>query len=427
MSHGHEDSPSHAPEAGGRRRESAIILALAALQFVSIVDFMIVMPLGPELLDDLGIDAGRFSVAVSAYTLAAGLAGFLAAPWLDRIPRRPAYLFLTVGLLAGTVACGLATTFPQLLLARCVTGCFGGVHGGLTLAIVADVVPPDRRGRAMGVLMSAFAVASVVGVPLGIALGTHFGWRAPFFALAMLGLPLVGLAAWTLPPLPPHADHRPRHPLLHLLALLTLPAHVERLALIAILMFGAFSVIPFISTSLVANVGVSQEQLPLVFIAGGLLTLLVTPITGRLVDRVGALAVFFVVVPLSACLLLVITHLPAIGIRGAVPVTAALMATNTSRLVTATSLITAGIEPRHRGGFMSIKSSVQHLASGLGTTCAGLIVAGGAGEPLRHYGTVGIMAAVMTIASLGLAKRIGSQRVVGPVDPLDPIDPVAVD
>ena len=56
-----------------------------------------------------------------------------------------------------------------------------------------------------------------------------------------------------------------------------------------------------------------------------------------------------------------------------------------------------------------------------------LIVAGGAGEPLRHYGTVGIMAAVMTIASLGLAKRIGSQRVVGPVDPLDPIDPVAVD
>ena len=382
------------------------MFALAALQFVSLVDFMIVMPLGPQLLDDLGMDAGRFSWVVSAYTLAAGLAGFLAAPWLDRVPRRPAYLVTTIGLLAGTVACGLATTFPRLLTARCVTGAFGGIHGGLALAIVADLFPPERRGRATGTLMLSFAVASVVGVPLGISLGTRLGWQAPFFALATLGVPLLGLAAWSLPPVPAHVDEPRQHPFTHLLELLTIPAHIRGFSLIAMLMFGAFSVIPFISTSLVANVGVTQAQLPAIFIAGGLLAFVTTPLTGRLVDRAGALPVLFGVVPLSAGTMLVLTHLPAVGILGAAPVAAVLMASNASRMVTAMSLITASIEPRRRGGFMSINSSVQHIASGLGTTCGGFIVDGGAGEPLRHFGTVGILAAVVTLASLWLATRI---------------------
>lgn len=389
-----------------KRRESVILLTLAALQFVGLVDFMIVMPLGPQLLDDLDIDASRFSWVVSAYTLAAGLAGFVAAPWLDRLPRRPAYLVATAGLLAGTVACGLATTFPQLLVARCVTGGFGGVHGGLALAIVADVFPPERRGRAIGTLMTSFAVASVVGVPLGIALGTRLGWEVPFLSLAVLGAPLLGLAAWSLPAFPRHADELGRHPFVRLLELLTIPAHVRGYSLIAMLMVGAFSVIPFISTALVANVGVTQDQLPIVFIAGGLLTLLVTPLIGRLVDRVGALPFFFGIVPISAAMMLAITHLPAVGIWGAAPLTAALMAANSSRMVTATSLVIASIEPRHRGGFVSIKSSVQHVACGLGTTCAGLIVEGGAGEPLRRFGVVGVFAAGLTIASLLLASRV---------------------
>jgi len=394
------------PEPPPTGRQAAILFALTALQFISIVDFMIVMPLGPQLLDDLAIDARHFSWVVSAYTLTAGLAGFLAAPWLDRVPRRPLYLLLSIGLLAGTVACGLATSFPLLLAARSVTGGFGGVHGGLALAIVADVFPPERRGRATGTLMLAFAIASVVGVPLGITLGTRIGWQAPFFALAALGLPLVGLAAWSLPPLAAHVDDARRHPFARLVDTLTVPAHVRGFALIALLMVGAFAVIPFISTALVANVGVPQAQLPAVFISGGLLTLLTTPLTGRLIDRCGALPVFYGVVPMSAGMMVVLTHLPAVGILGAAPVTAVLMATNAGRMVTAMTLITNSIEPQRRGGFLSVNSSVQHVASGLGTTCGGLIIDGGAGGPLRHFGWVGILAAATTLASLWLAARI---------------------
>lgn len=407
------DEPS-AP-AGASGHEGLILFTLAALQFIGLVDFMIVMPLGPQLLADLGIDARRFAWVVSAYTLAAGLAGLVAAPWLDRVPRKTAYLSLAIGLLVGTAACGLATSYPLLLAARCATGGFGGVLGGLALAIVADVFPPDRRGRATGTLMLAFAVASVAGVPLGIALGTRLGWQAPFFALTALGLPLVGLTAWVLPPLAAHVDESRRHPLARLVEALTVPAHRRAYALIALLMLGAFAVIPFISTFFVANGRVTEAQLPIVFIAGGLLTLLTTPLAGRLVDRCGALPVFRGIVPLSAAMMLVLTHLPAVGIAAAAPVVAVLMASNAARMVTATALVTASIEPRFRGSFMSVNSSVQHVASGVGAMAGGLIVDGGVGEPLRHYGTVGILAAAVTLASLLLAAR--PQQSPGPAKP----------
>jgi len=401
-----DPSATDRPEAGTAGREGVILLTLAALQFVGLVDFMIVMPLGPQLLADLGIDAHQFSWVVSAYTLSAGIAGFLAAPWLDRVPRKTAYIVSSLGLLAGTAACAVASTSPRLLAARCVTGGFGGVHGALALAIVADVFPSERRGRATGMLMSAFAVASVAGVPLGILLGTRFGWQAPFSVLAALGLPLVAVAAWVLPPVAAPAEGIRRHPFVHLLETVAAPAHRRAFALIAVLMVGAFAVIPFIGTAFVANVGVTERQLPAVFIAGGLLALVSTPLVGRLVDRFGALSVLRGIVPVSAAMMLVLTNLPAVGIAVAAPVAAVLMAANASRMVTAMALIMSSIEPRRRGSFMSANSAVQHVASGLGTTLGGMIISGGAGEPLRHFGTVGMLAAGATIASLWLAARI---------------------
>ncbi len=391
------------PAAG---REGLVLFALTALHFVSIVDFMIIMPLGPQLLETLGLDARQFSWTVAGYTLAGGVAGFIAAPLLDRMGRRAGYLILSVGLLVCTMGCGLATTYLQLLAMRCATGAFGGLHGALSLAIVADIFPAERRGRATGLLMSAFAVASVAGVPIGIALGTRYGWPTPFFALAALGSPLVALAAWTMPPLTGHLGTERRRPLAELVEILGVPAHRWAFLLIAMLMSGAFAVIPYIGTSFVANVGVTEAQLPIVYITGGLLTLLCTPLVGRLVDRFGPLRVFSRIVPLSAAMMVVITHLPAVGLAGAAPVAAVLMATNSGRMVTAMSLIMASIEPRCRGGFMSVNSSVQHIASGLGTMCGGLIVEGEAGQPLRHFGTVGILAATITVASLLVARHV---------------------
>jgi predicted MFS family arabinose efflux permease len=258
----------------------------------------------------------------------------------------------------------------------------------------------------MATLMLSFAFASIAGVPLGIVLGTRLGWRAPFLALTVLGLPALGLAAFSLPHMVSHADGPRRHPLTTLLDTLTVPAHRRAYALIALLMVAAFAVIPFIGTALVANAGVAQGQLPAVFLAGGLLSLVTTPWVGRLVDRFGAAMVFRGMAPLSATMILVITHLPPVGIGVATPVAALLMAANSSRMVTAMALITSSIEPRRRGSFLSVNAAVQHVATGLGAALGGLIVDGGAGEPLRHYDTLGTIAAAATILALWLAARI---------------------
>lgn len=393
--------PAQLPRGAGRA-----LLVLTALQFIAAVDFMVVMPLGPHLLTALGLGARDFGWLVAGYTLAAGLAGLLVSPWLDRWPRKPTYLAVSLGLLAGAVASGLARDYPLLLGARCLAGACAGIHGGLTLAMVADVFPPTWRGRATGRLMLAFACASVAGVPLGLALANHSGWRAPFLALAALGLPLIALAARSLPA-PARPAPGPAQPVsARLLGTFTVPAHRRGLGLTALLMAGAFAVIPFLGTALVANAGVGVSQLPAVFIAGGLLTLAVAPLTGRLVDRLGAGRVFPFAAGCAALLLLAVTHLPAVGFAFATPVAAALMAANAARMVSALSLITASVEPARRAGFLAANAAVQHLASGAGSLLAGLVLQGGAGEPLRSFGTVGILAAGATAAGLALAARI---------------------
>jgi DHA1 family inner membrane transport protein len=393
-----------------------ILLTLAGLQFIGLVDFMIVMPLGPQLQADLGINAQQFGWIVSSYTLAAGIAGFCAAAWLDRVPRKVSYIVFSLGLLAGTAACGLATSYPVLLAARCLTGAFGGVHGAVALAIVADVFPTERRGHANSMLMLAFGVASVAGVPLGIAVGATFGWEVPFFLLAVAGLPLVGLAGWSLPHVPRHHDDAPQHPFARLLQTLSQPAHHRAFSLIGLMMIGGFAVIPYISVAFVANVGVTESQLATVYVAGGLLALVSTPLTGWAVDRFGGLRVFLCVSPLSALTMFVVTQLGAVGIGVAAAVTAVLMAANAGRMVAAMSLIMSSIEPRFRGSFMSANSAVQHVACGLGTALGGMILKGGTGEPLRNFGTVGMLAVGATIMSLWVALllELGRSRRYGP-------------
>ena len=191
--------------------ERLILVILAAVQFITIVDFMIVMPLGPQLMRTLQIGPSAFGLIVSSYTFAAGVAGLIASATVDRFSRRSAFLFLYTGFLLGTLFCGLSFSYPALVLARVVAGAFGGIVGGISMAIIGDVFPDRRRGRATGSMMTGFAIASVAGVPLGLFIGTNFGWQMSFIALSVLGLPVLALAWFALPILNDHAldSHRP--------------------------------------------------------------------------------------------------------------------------------------------------------------------------------------------------------------------------
>src|SRR5262245_35258740 len=211
-----------------RGPELLLLLMLASVQFTSIVDFMVVMPLGPQLKRNLAITSSQFGLIVSSYTISAGIAGIFASSFMDRFGRKAAFLSLYAGFLIGTFLCGLAETYATLLAARVVTGAFGGILGGMALAIIGDVFPEHKRGRATGVLMSSFALASVVGVPVGIALGNRFDWHAPFLILAALGLPVLIAALRLLPPLRGHLQHGPyAHPLTRLAETFSRPNHLR--------------------------------------------------------------------------------------------------------------------------------------------------------------------------------------------------------
>lgn len=388
-------------------RERVILLVLASVQFTNIVDFMVIMPLGPQLERTMGLSPAQFGWIVSSYTFAAGVAGLLASMYADRFARRPAFLVLYAGFLAGTLACGLAPTFGTLVAARILTGAFGGVLGGMAMAIIGDVFPEERRGTAMGILMSAFSVASVAGVPIGLALGSRYGWHVTFLALAALGLPLLFIAARALPRLDAHLQRvRVKHPLAQLWETFSHPNHIRAFALMVVMMFGSFSVVPFLSPFLVANVGVTEAQLPLVYIFGGILSLFGAPLAGRMADRFGKLQVYRIVAPATAVLMILSTSLTPVPLAVAVAVVAMLMLSNAGRMVPAMAMITSSVEPHRRGGFLGANAAVQHLAAGLGASVGGLLLTKSSSGALLHYPQVGMIGAAATIASLWIAGQL---------------------
>jgi MFS transporter, DHA1 family, inner membrane transport protein len=389
-----------------RRRERLVLFILAGVQFTTIVDFMIVMPLGPQLMRKLEIGPQEFGLIVSSYTFAAGAAGLVASSVVDRFSRRTAFMLLYAGFLLGTLLCALATAYQTLVLARTVTGAFGGILGGMTMTIIGDVFPEHRRGRATGSLMTGFSLATVAGVPFGLYLGTSYGWQFPFYVLVAAGVPTLLVTPFALPKLDDHVRRVHAHPWRSLVETFTQPNHLNAFALISVLMIAGFSIFPYISEYFVANMGMSEDQLPLIFIVGGGLTLLTSPLIGRLADRFGKFRVYSVISPFSAGLFLLITHLPAVGVIGIVLVYAALMVCNVGRMIAAMALMTGSVEPHRRGGFLSANSSVQHIASGLAAYGAGFVISESADGKLEHFGTVGWIGAAATLASIWLASRI---------------------
>lgn len=184
--------------------EKRVVWLIFAVQLVNILEFMMVMPLGPDFAKDLGLSAAKLGWVGAAYTGAAAIAGLLSSTFIERYDRRRALAVTLCGLVLATLIGGLAYDTVTMILARILAGAFGGPATAIALAIVTDQVPLSRRGRAMGVVMSAFAVASVVGVPLGLEIARLAGWRMVFFLVALFG---AALAAFCIVNLPAMREH----------------------------------------------------------------------------------------------------------------------------------------------------------------------------------------------------------------------------
>jgi MFS transporter, DHA1 family, inner membrane transport protein len=394
------------------RQERLILLVLATVQFTAIVDFMVIMPLAPELKRAIGLTTDRFALVVAAYTIAAGLAGLISTLVLDRFARRPTYLVLFAGFLLGTLACGVAPDFLTLMAARALTGAFGGILGGMAMTIIGDVFPENRRGAATGILMMSFSMASVLGVPIGLTLGQEYGWHVPFLVLAVLCVPFFILAACVLPRLDGHLKGQRRElPLTHIKAIFLEANHLRAFALTSALMISGFSVLPFLSAYLVSNVGMAEKQLRWAYVAGGMVTLVGMPLIGRMADRFGKLRVYRYVVPVNAAILLMMTSLPPMPLALVLLAMSATMLSNGGRMVPAMAMITSSVVPRLRGGFMGANSAIQHLSSSLGVIVAGFILVEPKVGPIERFPIVGLMAALVSLSTLWLAGRLRREDV----------------
>jgi predicted MFS family arabinose efflux permease len=394
-------------------RERALLLTLAGIQFVHILDFMIMMPLGPILIRELGIDAHAFGLLVSSYTFTAAFSGLLAAMFVDRFERKRLLLAMFALFAVATLACGLAPSYGTLLAARGAAGAFGGVLGALVQTMVGDLIPFERRGRASGTIMSAFSLSTVAGVPLSLFIANHFGWRSPFFFIAMLAVGFFLLGLRRLPTLRGHlpdagsGESERSHPLAAMAEVLRDANHRRALAFMALLMFAGFSVIPYITIYATGNVGIRQEDIPYMYLAGGCATFFTARWIGRLADHWGKVRTYRLVALLSLVPLYVQTHLPPVPLWLMIACATVFFILVPGRMVPALAIVTSAAVPRLRGTFLAINSSVQQLFSGLASYVGGALIAVDAGHRVSGYGDVGLLAMGATLVAMAYVGRIG--------------------
>jgi predicted MFS family arabinose efflux permease len=393
--------------------EMRLLLVLAAVQFTHIVDFMIIMPLGPRMEAGLHLNLEEFSNIVAVYAVSAAVAGLLAAFIMDRFDRKPLVLTLYTGFAVGTAMCALAPNYHLLLLGRVIAGAFGGVGASATLVIVGDAFPDSRRGAAMGILMSAFSVASIVGLPAGIFLAIVFGaWQAPFAVLGGIAVCVLVAIYLVLPRLPRPAGDHPATVFdvaSRFLTILLRPGHLLAYAFMTALVMSTFLLWPTFPTYLEKNIGLEESSLVYVYLCGGVATLLTLTWFGRLSDRFGKRLVFRILGGFTAVPILLVTNMPhglALGL--VLAATTLLMTVSSGRMAPALALITASAEPRFRGSFMSMNSAVQQTAMALAAVIGGHMIGETATGELTGYPLVGCVAAGITLLTLFMVGLLRS-------------------
>jgi len=393
------------------KRERWLLLTLASIQFTSVLDFMIMKPLGPQLTELFGISASEFGFLVSAYTFSAGLSGLLAATYIDRFGRKRMMLTLYPLFGAAALACSFAPTFAWLMVARVASGFFGGVLMALSQTIVAEVIPFERRGRAMGVVMTSFSVATVAGVPLALFLASHFNWHAPFLAIALMVSVCALGAAKTLPSLKGHLAAHPvgdsaPNMLANLRLVLVDPNHLRAYAMSASMVFAGFAVIPYIALYLQGNAGFKPEQIPYVYLTGGICTLISARLIGHWSDRAGKAYAFRRLALLMPVPLLAMTLSAGLPMVGVLLVSSVLFVVMSGRMIPGMALIGAAADPRRRGSFMTLNSAVQSLAMGLAALVGGQILGRDGNGHLTHYWMAALLGGGASLLSFVLASKL---------------------
>ena len=385
-----------------------ILFTLALVNFTHIVDAMLIMPLGDIFIEMFQINAQQYSLLVSSYALAAFFSSLFGVFYLDLFDRKKALLFIYTGFAIGTFLCAFAESYIMLLSLRFLTGAFGGLIGALVLSVISDIFPFKERGQAMGVLMSAFAAASALGVPIGIYLAAKGSWQWPFFGIGILGMIISLFMYFRFPALKDHLSQvDPNRSFLRTIRAITSDLNqVNALGAGFIIVLAHFLIIPFISPYMIKNVGLSQLEISYQFFFGGLATVISSPFIGKVVDRFGVMPVFSTVMVFSFIPTVWITNLGVAPLWYAIVVTTLFFIFGSGRMIPPNTIITAATGVSNRGSFMSVKSALQQLAIALASIISGMVVYLTPENQFAGYHWVGYLSIAIGLLSIYLLSRI---------------------
>ena len=389
------------------RAERFFLLTLAGIQFSHILDFMIMMPLGPILMAAFGIGTHEFGLLVASYSFSAAISGVLAATFVDLFERKRLLLTGFALFALATLACGLAPSYSTLIVARGLAGVFGGIMGALVQTMIGDAIPFSRRARASSVVASAFSISTIAGVPLSLWLANHLGWRAPFVLIAALSVVFIGVGLRFLPELRHHLSEEKRaHLLSATFSVLGDANHRHALLFSALIIFSGFTVIPYLTVYAVNNVGIDQHDIPFVYLLGGAATFISARLIGHWADKYGKVEVYRRVALLATLPLLVATHVGPVPLWGWLICSTAFFVLTSGRMIPAMALITSAAQPKLRGTFMSLNATVQSLAMGLATTLAGFLTSLDGSGRIVGYPLVGYVAVAANLVAIWFVSRI---------------------
>ena len=372
------------------RYQVFIIILSALVQFSVILDFMVLSPLSAILLKELHTTTSQFGLVVSAYAFSAGASGILAAGFADRFDRKKLLLFFYSGFIIGTLLCAIADSYQFLLIARIITGIFGGVLSAIGGAIVTDLFKMEVRGRVMGYIFTAFSASQVLGIPIGILLANHFSWHAPFWMIAILAVMTAIVIGIYMKPITDHLKYpSTRNPFAHLYKTLTNGDYLKAFITTTLLTTGGYMLMPFGSAFSTNNLGISIDDLPLLYGITGVCTIVFGPLLGRLSDKIGKYNVFLIGTILSITMVAIYSNLNTTPLIIVILLNIMLFIGITSRITASSALMSAIPDPADRGAFMSVNSSVQQVSGGIAASIAGMIVVQASNGKLEHYNTLG--------------------------------------
>ena len=385
-----------------------VVAILALTQFTVVLDFMVMSPLGDLLMKDLQVKPYQFGIVVSSYALAAGLSGFLTAGFADRFDRKRLLVFFYSGFIVGTLFCGFSNSYEQLVLARIVTGIFGGVMSSISMAIVADLFSLNQRGRVMGFMQMGFGLSQILGIPISLYIASKSNWQMPFYMIVCLSLIMLLAITLGMKPVRAHLDKKTDHSAFHHI-ITTIKNRNYRIGFMAtaFMSLGGYFMMPWGSAFAVNNVGLSQNELPYLFMIVGVSTFLTMPLIGLLADKINKFQLFMSASIVMIAAVLIYVQLGQTTMFILILVNIFMMGGIMARMVPSQALTSSVPKLHDRGAFMSINSSLQQIAGGIAAIIGGKIVwQANPNAPLMNFDVLGYVVVGVIIINIYLTRRV---------------------